>query len=653
MAVGTNAGSITAAGQGTITGITINLLSGLVTAVKDINPGSGTITNAVIGTITPTGQVHAGGTVTALTVTTIQGGNFSAGKFQIVTAQHVIADAVKLVETAATRTVQLIAVPGFNRPAEFGFYYDGTGTGNPKVTLQVNAGAVSNVRGDLSLLTDTVGVAGSGIDLAAVYAVGQAFLRNVVVGGDITPASANPGFFGLPSTTPGGVQLPLDSVAVAAAGNIPAASIVVKSTPAVAFGFANGVAAVNAKTTDVNGLFAAVTTTVQANDTFQVFSGDGVPVGLFLVTNSNGSNFDAKDVLFTDQGADFHPVTAAVGVAVSGSSTIQTIQLNGEAASFQTLQLVSQAITVISGSLGDVTLGAPGGDPANITAPRIVGSIDVTNGAISGTIQTTVGDLGRAFTDATGKITGVTFIHAGGGGLTSTGRIISAANLVSLINLRSGLDGVVAAQGDIGVIQTDAAGNAVVGPPPAKPLTRFGGINVSNGGVNGFIVALGNVFGDINITGGLSGRIGVKGRTVAGLDAFRTGILGNVNIGGGISNTGAIISAGLIGDDGNNNIADDSVGTQLNISGTIKGILAAGRDINFGSVGSLSQAFVFENVSDPTSPKYAGGANIAAINAIFTNGGVALTIPDGLSLILADLASLTVGADGNLTGTTP
>src|SRR5262249_5397882 len=156
--------------------------------------------------------------------------------------------------------------------------------------------------------------------------------------------------------------------------------------------------------------------------------------------------------------------------------------------------------------------------------------------------------------------TGVTFIRAGGGGLTSTGRIISAANLVSLVDLQSNLDGVVAAQGDIGVIQTDANGNAVVGPLPAKALTRFGGITVSTGGLNGSVGALGNFFGALNITGGLGGRIAVKGRPVTGLDPFRTGILGNVNIGGGISPTGAIVSAGVIGDDGTNNPTDDSVG---------------------------------------------------------------------------------------------
>ena len=215
---------------------------------------------------------------------------------------------------------------------------------------------------------------------------------------------------------------------------------------------------------------------------------------------------------------------------------------------------------------------------------------------------------------------------------------------MSSITTQSSLDGVIAAQGNIGVIQTDSNGNAVVGTGPGNPLTRFGGVTVSTGGMNGSIVALGNVFGDLNIGGGLGGRIAVKGQTVAGLPSFRIGILGNISINGGVSPTGAIVSAGLIGDDGSNNLGNDSVGTKLNISGAAKGIFAAEGDINFGSVGNLGQVKILEN---------AAGLNKAAIDAIFTNGGVALTIPDGLGFLLIDVAGLRVGLDGKLTGTTP
>src|SRR5262249_41309887 len=136
-------------------------------------------------------------------------------------------------------------------------------------------------------------------------------------------------------------------------------------------------------------------------------------------------------------------------------------------------------LTTIKGApgatLGDLILSAPQGITANITADSIIGNIDATNGAISGVLQTTGGDLGRALTDATGKITGVTYVHATGGGLTSTGKIISKGNLVSQVTLKSGLDGVIAAGGDIGIIQLTGG----LAPKAPAALTRFGGISVT------------------------------------------------------------------------------------------------------------------------------------------------------------------------------
>ena len=52
--------------------------------------------------------------------------------------------------------------------------------------------------------------------------------------------------------------------------------------------------------------------------------------------------------------------------------------------------------------------------------------------------------------------------------------------------------GVSATDGDIGIIQT-AGGLAKLNPDGS--LTRFGGIVVSTGGVNGQVIALGNAFG--------------------------------------------------------------------------------------------------------------------------------------------------------------
>jgi hypothetical protein len=381
-------------------------------------------------------------------------------------------------------------------------------------------------------------------------------------------------------------------------------------------------------------------------------------------------------MLFTDEVADNLPVTAMDTLVASGSSsTVTSVAFTGQGGSLTTAQRITTSIQAMpGGSLGDLILSAPGGIPATATimADRILGNIVVTNGgiagditadtilgnidangAISGTIQTS-GDLGSTITGASGNIIGVTSIQTGGGGLT--GQIIVGGNLISQVSLKSGLDGVIAVDGDIGAIQT-SGGIAVTGANGT--LIRFGGITVSTGGVNGQIVALGNIFGDINVTGGLSGRIAAKGNEEFGLSNHqnfsRTGILGNVSIGGGISTTGAIVSAGLLGDDGFDNINNDTNGTHLSISGTDKGILAAEEDINFGATGSLNQAGVFENVGTPGTQQYVKGANKAAIDAIFTNGGVLLDVtnPTDLALILQDLLALTVGNDGNLTGTKP
>jgi hypothetical protein len=644
MAVGSNSGSITASGQGTITDVSININSGALTAKPDNVPGSGALSNVNIGTLT------ASATLTA-------------GHFNIVTAKHSAA-VVNFFEPTVTRTLQVTshvangATTGGALPSDYGFYYDGTGGGNPRVTIQV-AGGTSGVSYDLGVLTDTVGVAGSGFDLAGLYVTsGQAGIQNIVVGGDLVPGgvtAAGLAFFGLPSTTPGGVQLPQDTVAVAVAGKAPAASIATKSVVALAAGSFGTVSADAALNTDALVPLAAGTTLAQATDNYSVFAGEANHVAQFLVTGPGGS-FDAKKMLFADQVNDNRPITAKDFLVPSGSSTsVSEVDFTGKGGSLTTAQPILTTIQGAPGAtLADLILGAPQGITANITADSILGNIDATNGAISGVIQTTVGDIGRALTDASGTIiTGVTFIHTGGGGLTSTGKIVSAGNLVSQINLKSGLDGVIGAGGDLGVIQLT---NGLAPQAPAA-LTRFGGIVVSTGGLNGQVVVLGNVFGDLSITGGLSGRIAVHGKEEFGLSTGanfgRTGILGNVSIGGGISATGAIVSAGLIGDDGSGNIKNDTKGTHLTISGTDKGIIAAGEDINFGATGGLNTAGTFENVGPGDSSPTPSNANV--INWIFTNGGSTLPIADVLlgpqSLILQDLIALTVGSDGNLTGT--
>jgi hypothetical protein len=653
MSVTSNSGSITAAGAGAISNLVVGKNSGSITAKTDSSPGSGTLNNIKIGLLTETGTVTAA-TVNNLTITTLEGSihitnslnnlsvvtvantaDISAGKLDVVTARSA-GTTVKLTASGVTRTLSVTSHNGGALPANYGFYYDGSGPGDPNVTLLFNSG--SNVGGDfdVGVLTDTVNEPGSGFDLAGIYAVGQTGVHNIVVGGNLLPPTAiSPAalaFFGLPASTPGGVQLPLDTVAVAVAGNLPAASIVAKAVPSLAAASFAGVPADTATAADALRPLATGTSLEQANDTFQVFVSEASPVAQFLVTGPGGS-FDARPMLFADKVNDNRPVTATDTLVLplgSSSTEVSTVRFHGQGGSLTTAQPISAAI-ISDGSLGDLILSALGGLTANVLAPSIIGNIDVTSGGISGIIETS-GDLGSASTSSNGQITGVTSIQTVGG---LTGRIIVGGNLISEVELQSGLNGVIAVQGDIGTIQTNSARIAVT---VNNALIRFGGITVSSGGVNGQIVALGNVFGDILITGGLSGRIGVKGNNSEyGLSSGRDGILGNVSIKGDIGTTGAIISAGVIG--------DSAGGTLLSISGQDQGILAAEGDINYaGDLGSLPN--VFENAS---------GVNAAAIDAIFTNGGIVLnvTISSQLELILQDLLALTVGSDGNLTGTTP
>ena len=107
-------------------------------------------------------------------------------------------------------------------------------------------------------------------------------------------------FFGLTTSTPGGVQLPQDTVAVAVAGNLPAGSIEAKAVPSLAAASFAGVPTATACPTDGPLVsLSAGTCLTQANDTFQVFIGAGSrrPVP----GHRAGLSFDPRPMLFADQ----------------------------------------------------------------------------------------------------------------------------------------------------------------------------------------------------------------------------------------------------------------------------------------------------------------------------------------------------------------
>jgi ELWxxDGT repeat protein len=574
---------------------------------------SGSVSAATIGTVSVgqdlTGQVNAQ-TLGSVSVSGNTSGTVQASNLTTLSSAHARGPLLlRVVQNGVERRLEAAPVGSATLAnLVFSYVYDATGTGDPRVTARILAnpdGATFDLAAVASSPTAKFDLAG--LDDPSGQAAG---LHDLTLDGDLAAEA---------------VQLPLDHLAsvsvrdTAWAGAVRAASV-----EAVAFGSVvrqdgQTIAAGSAHAGDAAQVLATGTAVVQANDTFRVDFGSAQPTTFFLDTDRSG-RLDDKDILFTDQATNPAAGTATARLAVTvpsptgqpgNQSVVQTISLIGSGGAIQTRQLIGQAITS-TGPLGDLILGAPQGIVANVTAPSILGSIDATSGPITGTIQTTTGDLGRVLTDAAGQVIGTTVVHAASG---IGGRLISRGRLVSQVLADGGISGVIAAQGDLGV---------------RIGSSRLGGI-VANGGLSGQVVTLGALVGDVTINGGLHG-----GRMIA-----RGGILGNLTVNGGLDAAAAVVSAGIIG--------DPAAGTAFILNGDNKGIIAAEGAIRFGM--KAPQGAVYNDVGAvPGSP------NAAAMDAIFTNNGQPLEFDisgldlAGLNLILADLLALKVGADGNLTG---
>jgi hypothetical protein len=670
MSVGLDvAGHITAAGDiGTLAAGRSVTYQGVVQADGDLDTMTVGPDQFVFGD-DMAGQVLVGGTLTELRVAGGTPGTIVAGHVGGVRAYGGFGPLIlQINDNGIQRRVEaavpanpypLLAPPPAPTPAVspagvvFQYFYESGSLADPQLTARItNTSGNSNPdQYDLSLVVYSDPAK---FNLARLDSSGVTGLRNVAVEGDlltgITAAAAS--FFGLTPDSPGGVQLPLDTLAgVAVRDHATAGTVRAAGIQGVAFGSltegSRTVQAAAAGANDAASLLAAGTTLVQANDTFRVPFADALRVAFFLDTGTRG-RFDSADVLFTDQVANDArgAVIALVTVAATGSSsTIQRIDLRGDGGAVQTDQPIRQALTS-TGPLGDLILGARDGIVADVTAPSLFGNIDA-GGPIAGTIQTTgleidpitgevtvvAADFGRVLTDASGRIIGTTTVQASAG---LPGRLISRGDLISAVTTHQ-FSGLIAAQGDIGAIQRNPDGTAAL--DAHGHLLRFGSI-YSNGGVRGGqIVALGNIFADILAEGGLRGsQIVAEGRAVAGLDPARLGILGNVTIHGIIDGAAAVVSGGRIG--------DAAGGTVLSV-GNNKGIVAAKGAINFdhGARGA-----VFANAT---------GVDAAAIDAIFTEDHLPLLFDltsldlGGLALILRDLAALSVDGHGHLTGPLP
>jgi hypothetical protein len=540
----------------------------------------------------------------------------------------------------------------------FQYFYESSGFTSPQATIRVNnaSGNTGPDQYDLSLVTYNDAAK---FNLARLDAAGVAGIRNVAVEGDLLKAVSSPAtaFFQVPGPngttvpdgTPAGVRLPLDTLAgVEVRDYLPAGYVQAKSIQALAFGSyttTTGTTATgaSASASTAAGLLVSGTALVQSNDTYRVPFADLATqqVQLFVVTNPSGGSFNGNGILLTLQSVSSPNAAGTANVVTPSNvargavtalvkvqnSVVQSINLRGDGGSIQTLLPFSADGSITStGPLGDLTLHESQG-LYNLTAPSVFGSITI-DGPITGLAQTTgqrtdpiasvvttvPSDLGRLYVNTSGKTPVVTATVVTTGGLS--GQLVSRGNLISQVTLNAmPLSGLIAAQGNLGAVFTPTTGSA----------TRLGGVLV-NGAYSGEVVVLGVAYGDMNFNGGLKGgRLAVKG-----------GIVGNLTT-NGVDATAAVVSGGEIG--------DATWGTTFTVNGTNKGILAAKGTMRFakGSPGGN----VFNNAT---------GANAAAIDAIFADGGKALAFDlsgldlGGLNLILADLAALYVNSSGTLAG---
>jgi hypothetical protein len=560
-----------------------------------------------------------------------------------------------------------LPTPSGSTYVNFAYFYEGLAANlnDPQLTARITNGVGAGPdQYDLSLITDN--------DLAkfnlARLDTGQvAGPRNIVVEGDllqsVTPAAQ--AFLGGAATLPG-IRLPLDNLAgVGIRDFAPRGSIQAKSIQGISFGSTtrstlfHTIYGSNELPFDAANLLVTGTAIVQASDTFRVPFADvtNQQVGFFIDTDLYSARFDVSNVIFTvqanngqQQNAARGASTALVTVAKQASpfsplspratppdlppvaampSIIQSIDLHGDGASLTSKLWVSKSITS-TGPLGDVYIQSLLGT-TDVTAPNIFGNIR-TYGPIAGTIQTTGlavdpitgttyttgGDLGHAYivlrADGSPVVTSTIVETFTSGrpvlGTGITGDIFVRGNLLSLVQTTGGLNGRIVTQGDIG-------GTSMLLSRTSP--TRVGGV-ASDSADTGQIVALGSIIGDVQLGGGLSG---------AGRVASRGSILGNLAIIGALTPGTAVISGGSIG--------SPTLGTGLTI-GSNQGIIAAKGSIRLPLGLPTSPGFFAADLGAVAPPD---NIDAQVIDAIFSD-------PAGVRL--ASFDSIILGDDVNLKG---
>jgi hypothetical protein len=700
--------------------------TGTITAGKVTSLTIGPATNQPVAGSDLAGALNVSGTLLALTVDGGTPGTISAGKIGTIGVFGGFGPFIAQIDENGVQRYITATLPGAPYPVPvpltqpvpatspagvtFRYFYESKGLASPQATVRVSNGSGNTTpdQFDFNLLTYSKTAR---FNLARLDASGVSGIRDVAVEGDLLNqvTAAATAFFVLPGggvdPAPGGVYLPRDPLASVAARDFMATrSITASSLQALAFGsytYISGGLRLGTQATvfDALQLVARGTPIVQAGstngqntETYRVpFTGAATQHVVFFVdTGPSQGAFDYAPITLTIQGngTAAQPNNAARGAVIAlitasrpanarNPSVIQNVALRGDGGSLNSKEYIAGTIAS-TGPLGDVTVQS-GLGINSITAPSIFGSI-TTPGAIAGTICTTgvrtdpitgatstvAADLGRTFTTTVNgaPVTTTTTIHAYA--LPASAKIVSHGDLVSLVTADAGIQGVIEAVGNIGVL---------------RGSTHLGGIR-SNAAFKGQIFALGKILGDITIAGPvqtitgkprsgtiaadgsiignltvggpfqgnivtdatLAGNISINGPLQRGYIAARTAISGNITINGGLIDGSVIVSGGKIG--------DSQTGTRLTLKGSNQGIIAAYGAITLGS--KTPSGHYYNNVGAARP-----NPNATAVNAIFTKNVTPLSSSDrfdrsttldlgNVDQVLRNLRVLSVNSSGKL-----
>jgi hypothetical protein len=588
--------------------------------LSDATLAAGAVSNMTVGG-NLLGVLNVTGRLDTLVVHGNAAGRILAGDVGLITVDAAIGNKVlQVIEAGVERQVQALPTAGgtLSSSVIFSVVYDSTGSGASVLGIRItNSNATAN-RFDLVLACYSSRAA---FDLGLVFASGASGVANVTVGGSLLSSvnAAVASYFGsaMPAFS-AGVVLPSDNiVGVAVRDILPVNSLHIAGIEGFAFGTIRLASGGKLTVTDssILGLFmqqiiGKSTKVLLASDTFRINFGETKTVTVFI-SYTGRARFE-RVVALTD--------TLADGAAISALLTFNSVAKGPKYPAITNLSILGDGATVSTdrslanlvstGSLQNIVVRGSQG-LGNVTAPNILGSIEVLNGGISGTIQTTgiridpitgvetqiSAALGSRVYNSKGVLTGVTRIYCA---KNFTGQIVSRGDLISSVVVKGSFTGTVAVSGNIGVFVPDKTSSQVL----------FGAITVS-GKTSGSILVLGNVYSDITLKGAFSGRIAATANTSSSetLTAnARAGILGNLKI-ASMAAGSAVVSGGQIG--------DPTLGTRITCGG-VKGILAAAGGITLAKSVKVSSSLFFQNCGGAST---ANGAVIAAI--LSNSNGVA------------------------------